>query len=279
MKILHTTVWRLLIASLVVLSATASFAQVKIGDNPTTINPGSVLELESANKGLLMPRIGLTNTTVWGLLGTPAAGMHVYNTNASIVSTNTAYPTLEAKIGEYYWDGTGWVALATVTKSTVITTFQQSAGVVVTLPYAVSAGYCNALSCATYLNLGGNFAIRNGANDVVVDFTGYSNVTNNSTPVAYNFFLAIDKTTPGVFESIDGFYYTEVGTGCVGNSFNYKSVLKNLPVRAVPYQVRVYLAPWVNGGTVAQFGMGASALVGCGGGTPDRERLVVSVSQ
>jgi hypothetical protein len=91
-----------------------TFAQVKIGDNPTTINAGSVLELESTNKGLLMPRISLTNTTTWGLQGTPAAGMHVYNTNTGITSSNMNYPTLTAKIGEYYWDGTGWVALAPV---------------------------------------------------------------------------------------------------------------------------------------------------------------------
>ncbi|WP_421826516.1 hypothetical protein [Larkinella sp.] len=102
--------------ALVVLALFASTlvakAQFKVGDNPTSINPGSVIEMESTNKGLLMPRISLTNTTTWGLAGTPAAGMHVYNTNASITSTNTAYPTLVAKVGEYYWDGTGWVALA-----------------------------------------------------------------------------------------------------------------------------------------------------------------------
>ena len=93
----------------------SSFAQVKIGNNPTTINAGSVLELESTNKGLLLPRIALTNTTTWGLLGTSAAGMHVYNTNVGITSGTTAggknYPVLTDKVGEYYWDGTGWVAL------------------------------------------------------------------------------------------------------------------------------------------------------------------------
>ena len=85
---------------------------MKIGDSPTTLNAGSVLDLQSADKGLLMPRINLTATTTWGLAGTPAAGMHVYNTNVGITSTNLNYPVLAAKIGEYYWDGTGWVALA-----------------------------------------------------------------------------------------------------------------------------------------------------------------------
>jgi hypothetical protein len=98
-----------------IFSSSTLFAQVKIGDNPTTINAGSVMELESTNKGLLMPRISLTNTTTWGLLGTAAAGMHVYNTNAGITSTNTNYPTLTSQTGEYYWDGTGWVAIQATT--------------------------------------------------------------------------------------------------------------------------------------------------------------------
>jgi len=52
-------------------------AQVKIGDNPTTINKASILELEHNSKGLLFPRVNLTNTTTWGLAAgsTPAAGM------------------------------------------------------------------------------------------------------------------------------------------------------------------------------------------------------------
>jgi hypothetical protein len=104
---------KLLLAIAALGISLSSFAQVKIGDNPTTINAGSVLELESTNKGLLLSRVSLTNTTTWGLLGTQAAGMHVYNTNAAITSTNTAYPTLAAKIGEYYWNGTGWVAIST----------------------------------------------------------------------------------------------------------------------------------------------------------------------
>lgn len=104
----------LIFAVALIFSTSTLFAQVKVGDNPTSINAGSVMELESTNKGLLMPRIPLTNTTTWGLLGTAAAGMHVYNTNIGITSTNTTYPTLDAKIGEYYWDGTGWVALAAV---------------------------------------------------------------------------------------------------------------------------------------------------------------------
>lgn len=102
----------------VVLSVYAYLAnaQVKIGDNPTTINKAAILELESGNKGLLFPRVNLTNTTVWGLAAgsTPVAGMVVYNlkTTASGFSGTAAYPAHSSDgTGIYYWDGTGWVSL------------------------------------------------------------------------------------------------------------------------------------------------------------------------
>jgi autotransporter adhesin len=59
-------------------------AQVKIGTNPTTINPGSVLELESPDRGLLMSRVAITDRNTWGLNGNvPVEGMVVYNTTAT----------------------------------------------------------------------------------------------------------------------------------------------------------------------------------------------------
>ncbi len=97
--------------------AGTAVAQTKIKDGTiaaTSTLPasGSILELESNNKGLRMPQVALTNTTTWApLAGSGAAttspGMSVYNTNASITSTNTSYPA--NGVGEYYWDGTGWV--------------------------------------------------------------------------------------------------------------------------------------------------------------------------
>ncbi|RYD96696.1 MAG: hypothetical protein EOP54_13080 [Sphingobacteriales bacterium] len=90
-------------------------AQVKVGDNPTAINKGSIFELESANKGLLFPRVSLTNTTTWGLAASsiPVAGMMVYNikTVTQGFAGTVAYPTIVGDgTGIYYWDGTGWVA-------------------------------------------------------------------------------------------------------------------------------------------------------------------------
>ncbi|MBD2757498.1 tail fiber domain-containing protein [Spirosoma validum] len=103
MKLQH-----LFFAAAVLAVAHTAQAQVKVGDNPGVINGGSALEVESTNKGLLMPRISLTTTTTWGLAGTAVAGMSVYNSNSGITSSNTSYPA--SGVGEYYWDGTGWVS-------------------------------------------------------------------------------------------------------------------------------------------------------------------------
>jgi hypothetical protein len=92
-------------------------AQQKINDGtgtPAISLPaaGSLLELQSTQAGLRMPQIALTNTTTWlPLLGSGAAatspGMSVYNTNAAITSTNANYPA--NGVGEYNWDGIGWI--------------------------------------------------------------------------------------------------------------------------------------------------------------------------
>src|SRR5436190_11426828 len=72
-------------------------AQVKIGDNPSTINPNSMLELESTNKGFLPPRVALNNSTsVSPLSGTVTAGMLVFSSGGSLAD------------GYYYWNGSSW---------------------------------------------------------------------------------------------------------------------------------------------------------------------------
>lgn len=90
-------------------------AQGKIKDgtvigSPSLPDASAVFELESSNKGFLMPRVSLTNTSVWGLSGSPVSGgITVYNTNAAMTGTTTA-PVISGGIGVYYWDGTRWVA-------------------------------------------------------------------------------------------------------------------------------------------------------------------------
>ncbi|MES2680619.1 MAG: hypothetical protein V4635_12065 [Bacteroidota bacterium] len=72
-------------------------AQVKIGDNPNTINANSMLELESSNKGFLPPRVALQSVTSPSPLTAPVpTGMIVYSSNGSISN------------GCYMWSGSKW---------------------------------------------------------------------------------------------------------------------------------------------------------------------------
>ncbi|MCF2491490.1 tail fiber domain-containing protein [Dyadobacter sp. CY347] len=102
----QTTLLRALTLGVVLFcSGQQAHSQVKVGDNPQTINAASALEIESGTKGLLLPRVSLTATDVWGLDGTPVAGMQVYNINADIKSA-----TANEGVGVYYWDGLNWIA-------------------------------------------------------------------------------------------------------------------------------------------------------------------------
>lgn len=97
-----------LIAALLLLSICVK-AQVKIGNNPSTINSNSLLELESTNKGFLPPRVALNSaTSVAPLTGTVPAGMLVYSTGGTLTD------------GFYYWSGTEWKGVGN-SKSSIVT--------------------------------------------------------------------------------------------------------------------------------------------------------------
>lgn len=78
-------------------------AQVKITDGPVlTLNPNSLLELESTNKGLLLPRIAINSLILPAPLTAPVpVGMIVYSLGGSITD------------GFYHWNGTAWIPFAT----------------------------------------------------------------------------------------------------------------------------------------------------------------------
>ena len=95
-----------------------SQAQTKIKDSSVSgtsslANPGAILDLESNKRALLLPRVALANTTLWEPLNGIAptqGGYTVYNINTSIAEGSANYPVLSGGVGEYYWDGSGWVA-------------------------------------------------------------------------------------------------------------------------------------------------------------------------
>lgn len=89
------------IALLMTLQSKAQIGS-KLGSSPTTLNSGAILDLESTNRGVLLPRVAFpasTASTTFHLNGgaKPSSnGMIVYNTTANALNG----------VGYYVWSGT-----------------------------------------------------------------------------------------------------------------------------------------------------------------------------
>lgn len=74
---------------------------VKIGSTVSPPNPSTMLEVQSSNKGVLFPKVALTNITAYApVVGAETTGVLVYNTNANIAGG--------CGTGYYFWNGNYW---------------------------------------------------------------------------------------------------------------------------------------------------------------------------
>lgn len=103
---------QILITCLLLLTASIN-AQVKIGENATSVNPKAVLELESTSKGFIPPRM---TTSQRDQIQTPPSGMLIFNT-----TTNCLEQFLG--IGVSGTSATGWRNMC---KANINATFQSS---------------------------------------------------------------------------------------------------------------------------------------------------------
>jgi len=73
----------------VILFSTDLSAQLKLGGDETTIDDGSILELESTNQGFVMTRM---TTEQRNSIPTPLTGMIIFNTEENCVQVNLGPP-------------------------------------------------------------------------------------------------------------------------------------------------------------------------------------------
>ena len=86
-----------------VLSTFNLFSQnVAISPTIVTPAPSAMLDVSATNKGVLLPRIGLTSATDVITIPSPATSLLIYNTTTSGVIPNNVTS------GYYYWNGTKW---------------------------------------------------------------------------------------------------------------------------------------------------------------------------
>jgi len=82
---------------ILVLFPLAIFSQVGIGT--TTPNSSAILDITAVDKGVLVPRVAITNLNTAAPVAAPVESLLVYNT------------TVASGVGFHYWDGTKWVPL------------------------------------------------------------------------------------------------------------------------------------------------------------------------
>ncbi len=81
-----------LLTGLALCAVQALFAQIKIGDNPQTLDPGSVLELESSSRALVITRLSTAEMNALS----PLLGAMVYNLDEECI---------------HYYNGSDWINL------------------------------------------------------------------------------------------------------------------------------------------------------------------------
>jgi microcystin-dependent protein len=85
---------------------TSSLQAQNVGINTSVPDASSILDITHTNRGLLIPRIVLTDVTVAAPITTPALSLLVFNTNTTVGANGV-------KPGYYYWNGTKWVGIGT----------------------------------------------------------------------------------------------------------------------------------------------------------------------
>jgi hypothetical protein len=87
------------------LSGEMLFAQLGVNEDSSAPDPSALLDVKSATKGLLAPRVALTALNDASPISAPAAGLLIYNTATAGISPYNVVP------GFYGWNGTIWVPL------------------------------------------------------------------------------------------------------------------------------------------------------------------------
>lgn len=87
----------------VVLILLVGFAKAQsVGIGTSTPDASAKLEIEDTQRGVLIPKVSLTNVNTFGLAGnTQTEGILLFNTNASLPGGNGK--------GFYYWNGSMWI--------------------------------------------------------------------------------------------------------------------------------------------------------------------------
>ena len=175
-------------------------AQVKIGDNVTTLNANSLLELESTNKGVLFPRVALTSTTSFAPLSAHVVGMTVYNTATAS----------DVKPGLYSNNGTQWLRLVADSATALNVTTEQTGSYTALATDDIilmsPTGPATLTLPTSGIAIGKKLYVSNIGNDVVALSPSPRESTANSLNQTYGFILIyVGGTGAGSWSMVSGY--------------------------------------------------------------------------
>ena len=84
-------------------------SKAQVGIATSTLDAGAIFQVESNDKGVLIPRINLTSTIDQVTIANPAVGLMIYNTSTVTINGNDTSVTP----GLYYWAGAKWTRIFT----------------------------------------------------------------------------------------------------------------------------------------------------------------------
>ncbi len=93
----------LIISLILVMQGVIIGQSVSINDDGSLPNTSAILDVKSASKGMLPPRVALTTTISGSPITDPAASLLVYNTATAGIFPSNVTP------GYYYWSGSEWL--------------------------------------------------------------------------------------------------------------------------------------------------------------------------
>jgi polyhydroxybutyrate depolymerase len=95
---------------ILLLFSVLSYSQLGVNSNGAAPAASAMLDVNSTNKGMLIPRISLANITDVTTIANPALSLMVFNTNAN----------MPEGIGYYGWNGSMWVLIKAMNAGPVI---------------------------------------------------------------------------------------------------------------------------------------------------------------
>lgn len=209
-----------------------------VGINATGAAPvaSSMLDVSSANKGVLFPRVSLTSTTDVITIPTPATSLLVFNTNAAMTG---------GSIGYYYWDGAKWVTLGGGTPSGVISLWS---GIITSIPagWALCDGTNGTPNLNDYFIKGttvqANMNTTGGANAVTLTAANIPLLTTSNPTITENLYSGILLWQPG----FGGFWAGSGGPAAgVTSTFQHTHTVGNASPAAINTQPQYYVLAYI----------------------------------